>query len=118
MSSAEPFCGHCADDTVGGARETPEPRKPPQREGKTCLHGFYSIFAFPGIEVADCSALNEMSLTAREALSHKSLSKNLNEVGKKELTVREELRNSNERLENELEEAIKSIARLWIAVRG
>lgn len=62
--------------------------------------------------MADCAVLTKMNLTAHEVFSHIALNWKLSELGNEERRDRGEVARKNEKLENNLEAARESIARL------
>lgn len=81
---AESFDEHGVETMVGSARENAKSSECRPRASKTRLRGFYYRRAFPGDEVLECTVLREMSLTAREVLSHSALDTKVTKLVKQE----------------------------------
>lgn len=70
-SSAEPFHEQRVSSLVRSARKNAEQSECRQREGKTCLHGFYCR-CFCNNEPAGCAVLKKPHLTGWELLSYRA----------------------------------------------
>lgn len=71
--SAEPFLRRRAENRVQTARKNVKPQECQLGGSKTFLHGLYYTLFFLSSEEVDCAVLREMSVTAREVLSHQAL---------------------------------------------
>lgn len=112
VSSVEPFPGQRVDDMVGSTRENAEPQESRQGGTKKCLLGFYHKRVLRGSEVVDCAVRRQMSLTARELLSHGALKSELYELREQKRRDSEELAKKKEKVKSKLKAAEETTARL------
>lgn len=103
---------------VGSARENFEPQECRQEGTKTCLHGFLNGRVFRDSKVVDSAVLEEITLTAREVLSHRVSSQKLDQLENQERRDIEVLSRRNLERKKELETAKTRIMRGGGDVRG
>lgn len=73
VGSAKPVGRQRVKESVESARANVQPLESWQEAKMTSLHGFHYRCDFKESKVVECAVMKEMSLKARDVLSHKAL---------------------------------------------